>query len=163
MPLRLITWNIHVSFSAPKCRDKKDWVRLYGSFLLQWICIYFLKKYFTKLQSWNFRFHQALNEMDHNIWDWKNRGSFLAKTSPSQTSHCILDVFVHVESKLRATKIVSNKPYGFPRRKPQKSSCLLLCCAFFPGPNLVWSLDYTTRPSQRERAQPRHLAEHQRF
>lgn len=38
---------------------------------------------------------------------------------------------------------------------------VVLC--FFSEPNLVWSLDYTTRPSQRERAQPKHLAEHQRF
>ena len=157
MPLRLITWNIHVSFSAPKCRDKKDWVRLYGSFLLQWIVylhIYFLKKYFTKLQSWNFRFHQALNEMDH-IWYWKNRGRKPWKNVPISNFPLQIGCFCSCWVQAQSHKDSFKQNPTAPTAEATKIVVFAVVLCFFSGtqPGLVARLYNKAQPKGKSTAE----------
>lgn len=163
MPLRLITWNIHVSFSAsqtPK-RDEKDWVD---------IC------FFPPSNEWHiYSRNTSPSFQDSNFiflliivasWNWsylgtkerflKKRCSFLQGKLPHLKLPVALDVFFHVGSQAQSHKDIFRQN---PTARPCGSREMLrLPCNFFFGPNLVWSLDYTTRPSQRGRAQPWHLA-----
>ena len=158
MPLRLITWNIHVSFSAPQTpkRDEKDWVDICFFSSFQWM-VYLLEKYFTKLSR--FKFHMSPIVAS---WNWSYLGTKERFFEKSGAVSCkenfpILNFplrwmfFSMLGPKLRATKIFSDKTL---RRGPAEVAKCCVCRATFfrTQPGLVARLYNKAQPKGKSTA-----------